>query len=116
MAEVLAGRSVLVCGVGVAGASAARALLARQAVVSLCATSEGAAVAELVAAGATWLGALSELPAGVEVVVASPGLRPYDPLLVQAIRRTVRAAFDVPMSAGIELERRLGLGLQARRS
>jgi enoyl-CoA hydratase/carnithine racemase len=39
-----------------------------------------------------------------------------DPALVQAIRRTVRAAFDVPLDSGIELERRLGLGLQARRS
>jgi enoyl-CoA hydratase/carnithine racemase len=39
-----------------------------------------------------------------------------DPPLVQAIRRSVRAAFDAPLAAGIELERRLGLGLEARRS
>jgi enoyl-CoA hydratase/carnithine racemase len=39
-----------------------------------------------------------------------------DPPVVQAIRRAVRAAFDVPTSAGVELERRLSLGLQARRS
>jgi enoyl-CoA hydratase/carnithine racemase len=39
-----------------------------------------------------------------------------DPPLVQAIRRSVRAAFDVPLAAGVELERRLSLGLQARRS
>jgi len=43
-------------------------------------------------------------------------LSSLDPPVVQAIRRAVRAAFDVPMSAGVELERRLSLGLQARRS
>lgn len=39
-----------------------------------------------------------------------------DPDVVQAIRRCVRAAHDVPLDAGVELERRLSLGLQARRS
>jgi enoyl-CoA hydratase len=39
-----------------------------------------------------------------------------DAAVVVAVRRTVRAAFDAPLSAGIELERRLSLGLQARRS
>src|SRR6185369_2642896 len=39
-----------------------------------------------------------------------------DPPLVQTIRRSVKAAFDVSLAAGIELERRLSLGLQARRS
>jgi enoyl-CoA hydratase/carnithine racemase len=39
-----------------------------------------------------------------------------DPPVVQAIRRAVRAAHDVPLAAGVELERRLSLGLQARRS
>ena len=39
-----------------------------------------------------------------------------DPPVVQAIRRAVRAAFDAPIASGTELERRLSLGLQARRS
>jgi enoyl-CoA hydratase len=39
-----------------------------------------------------------------------------DPLVVHAVRRAVRAAHDVPLAAGVELERRLSLGLEARRS
>jgi enoyl-CoA hydratase/carnithine racemase len=39
-----------------------------------------------------------------------------DPDVVQAIRRCVRAAHDGPLDKGLALERRLGLGLQARRS
>ncbi|MDT7575067.1 MAG: UDP-N-acetylmuramoylalanine--D-glutamate ligase, partial [Pseudonocardiales bacterium] len=77
-AAQLAGVRVLVCGVGVAGSSAARALLAVGADVALTASAEGAAVAGLVESGARWLGALTELP-DVDLVVTSPGLRPTDP-------------------------------------
>ncbi|MCW2497526.1 UDP-N-acetylmuramoyl-L-alanine--D-glutamate ligase [Jatrophihabitans sp.] len=101
MAEPLDGRSTLVCGVGVAGVSAARALLAAGASVSLCATTEGPAVAALVAAGARWLGALSTVPDGVELVIASPGLRPTDPLLVDAAGR------GLPVWGEVELAWRL---------
>jgi UDP-N-acetylmuramoylalanine--D-glutamate ligase len=82
------GARVLVCGVGVAGASAARALLAAGANVALTATTEGAAVADLVAGGARWLGPLTDLP-DVDLVVVSPGLRPTDPVLLSAITRGV---------------------------
>ena len=100
MAESAAipGRSVLVCGVGVAGTSAARALLAAGAHVSLCATSEGPAVAELVRSGARWLGALTTVPAGIDLVVASPGLKPLDPLLVDAARRGVPVWGEVELA------------------
>lgn len=100
MGEPLVDVRVLVCGVGVAGASAARALLVAGAHVALTATAEGASVAELVAAGARWLGSLDVLP-DVDLVVASPGLRPTDPLLVAAVAR------EVPVWGEAELAWRL---------
>ena len=104
MAEPLGGSlvdaRVLVCGVGVAGTSAARALLVAGADVALTARSESATVADLVAAGARWLGPLTELP-DVDLVVTSPGLRPTDPLLVSAITR------GVPVWGEVELAWRL---------
>ena len=54
------GARVLVAGVGLAGSSAARALLARNVRVSLTATAESERVAALVAAG--------ELPADLAMV------------------------------------------------
>ena len=39
-----------------------------------------------------------------------------EPAVTQALRRCVRAAHDAPLDAGLALERRLGLALQARRS
>ncbi|MGN6605543.1 MAG: UDP-N-acetylmuramoyl-L-alanine--D-glutamate ligase [Jatrophihabitans sp.] len=89
MADGLDGRCVLVAGVGVAGASAARALLPRSARVLLTARDRGPAVDELVAAGAEWLGPVDAVPPMVDLVVASPGLRPTDPLLVDAAARGV---------------------------
>jgi hypothetical protein len=38
-----------------------------------------------------------------------------DPGVVMAIRRCLRAAHDGTLAAGVALERRLGLGLEARR-
>ncbi len=86
-ARDLAGRRVLVCGVGVAGASAARALIGLGAHVTLTALTEGPAVAGLVAVGGRWLGPSTAVPDGIDLVVTSPGLRPTDPLLVDAGRR-----------------------------
>jgi UDP-N-acetylmuramoylalanine--D-glutamate ligase len=88
MADRLVDARVLVCGVGVAGASAARALLAAGADVALTAATESAEVAALVAAGARWLDAVAELP-DVDLVVTSPGFRPTDPLLLGALARGV---------------------------
>ncbi|HEY8302018.1 MAG TPA: UDP-N-acetylmuramoyl-L-alanine--D-glutamate ligase [Jatrophihabitans sp.] len=96
----LSGARALVCGVGVAGTSAARALLAEGAAVLLTATTEGPTVADLVAQGADWLGPVSELP-DVDLVVASPGLRPTDPLLMTAQVR------GVPVWGEVELAWRL---------
>ena len=97
----LSGRRVLVAGVGVAGASAARALLGAGADVSLCAAAESPAVGGLVADGARWLGPCGELPSGIDLVVASPGIRPSDPLLVAAAER------GVPVWGEVELAWRL---------
>jgi UDP-N-acetylmuramoylalanine--D-glutamate ligase len=96
----LSGARVLVCGVGVAGASAARALLAEGAEVLLTATADGPNVADLVGRGAHWLGPISELP-DVELVVVSPGLRPTDPLILGAQVR------GVPVWGEVELAWRL---------
>jgi UDP-N-acetylmuramoylalanine--D-glutamate ligase len=77
------GRTVLVCGARVAGASAARALV--QLGCRVLVTDSGpASVADALPAGAQFLGAVAEVPPGVEAVVTSPGLRPDHPLLSAA--------------------------------
>ncbi|MGY1845080.1 UDP-N-acetylmuramoyl-L-alanine--D-glutamate ligase [Modestobacter sp. SYSU DS0875] len=78
---------VIVAGLGVSGAAAARVLLARGADVALTDAAEPAVVAELVAAGARWLGPLTEPPEDVDLVVTSPGWRPDNPLLLAAAAR-----------------------------
>ncbi|MCV2491988.1 UDP-N-acetylmuramoyl-L-alanine--D-glutamate ligase [Geodermatophilus sp. YIM 151500] len=83
----LAGRTVLVAGLGVSGAAAARVLLAAGARVLLADAAEPAAVDDLAAAGATWLGRADAVPDGVDLVVTSPGWRPDAPLLADAARR-----------------------------
>ena len=85
----LEGRTVLVAGLGVSGAAAARVLLDRGARVLLTDAAEPPVVAELVAAGAVWLGALDGVPEDTDLVVTSPGWRPDAPLLVDAARRGV---------------------------
>src|SRR6476619_6293912 len=89
-AEVeLTSRTVVVAGLGVSGAAAARVLLACGARVLLTDAAEPPVLAELVAAGGVWLGAVQELPGGVDLVVTSPGWRPDSPLLLDAARRGV---------------------------
>jgi UDP-N-acetylmuramoylalanine--D-glutamate ligase len=85
----LSGRTVLVAGLGVSGVAAARVLLDRGARVLLADAAERPAAAELTAAGATWLGGAAEVPAGVDLVVTSPGWRPDAPLLASAAARGV---------------------------
>jgi UDP-N-acetylmuramoylalanine--D-glutamate ligase len=85
----LTGATVLVAGLGVSGVAAARVLLDRGARVLLADAAERPAAAELVAAGATWLGGARELPPGVDLVVTSPGWRPDAPLLADAAARGV---------------------------
>ncbi|UOY02910.1 UDP-N-acetylmuramoyl-L-alanine--D-glutamate ligase [Blastococcus sp. PRF04-17] len=80
------GRTVLVAGLGVSGAAAARVLLDRGARILLTDAAEPPAVAALVADGAQWLGRLDTVPGDVDLVVTSPGWRPDAPLLADAAR------------------------------
>ena len=82
-----AGATVLVCGAGLAGRTAAEALLRRGARVLLTDRDRGAAVDTLVAAGVRFVGAPQTVPPGVDVLVTSPGWRPDHPLLRDAIAR-----------------------------
>jgi UDP-N-acetylmuramoylalanine--D-glutamate ligase len=81
--------TVLVAGLGVSGAAAARVLLDRGARVLLTDAAEPPVVADLVGSGAGWLGRAEALPDGVDLVVTSPGWRPDHPLLTDAARRGV---------------------------
>jgi UDP-N-acetylmuramoylalanine--D-glutamate ligase len=83
------GRTVLVAGLGVSGAAAARVLLAQGARVQLTDAASPGVLAELTDAGATWLGAIDTVPEGTELVVTSPGWRPDAPLLADAARRGI---------------------------
>jgi UDP-N-acetylmuramoylalanine--D-glutamate ligase len=85
----LTDRTVLVAGLGVSGAAAARILVERGARVLLTDASEPPAVAALTAAGAAWLGRVDTVPEGTDLVVTSPGWRPDAPLLVDAARRGI---------------------------
>jgi len=96
---------VLVCGLGVSGAAAARVLLARGDAVLLADAGTPAVRAELEAAGAVWLGAVTDCPPDVDLVVTSPGWRPDSPLLVSA------AAAGVEVVGEPELAWRLRLPL-----
>ncbi len=80
---------VLVCGLGVSGAAAARVLLARGDTVLLADGGQPAARADLELAGAHWLGSTAQCPEDVDLVVTSPGWRPDSPLLVSAQRAGV---------------------------
>ncbi|RBY95619.1 UDP-N-acetylmuramoyl-L-alanine--D-glutamate ligase [Blastococcus sp. TF02-8] len=84
-----AGRTVLVAGLGVSGVASARVLLDLGARVLLTDAAQVPAVAELTAAGATWLGALDTVPAAADLVVTSPGWRPDNPLLADAAARGI---------------------------
>jgi len=80
-----AGRTVLVAGVGLAGDSAARALLAEGARVLLTDRVRAARVEALEEQGARFVGAgLDELPAGVDLLWVTPGMAPSNPLPVAA--------------------------------
>ncbi len=92
------GLRVLVAGYGVAGRSAARALLAWHAVIGV--TIDGPPASD--SAGAVdLLGPLAAVPDGIDVVVVSPGYPPTHPLLDDARRR------DIPVWGEVELAWRL---------
>jgi UDP-N-acetylmuramoylalanine--D-glutamate ligase len=80
------GRPVLVAGARVAGAAAARALLAAGAEVTVVDRQETPALADLAASGArTVVGDGLELLAGVRDLVVSPGFAPHHPLAAAAV-------------------------------
>ncbi|TYP88312.1 UDP-N-acetylmuramoyl-L-alanine--D-glutamate ligase [Blastococcus xanthinilyticus] len=87
--DAVVGRTALVAGLGVSGAAAARVLLASGAHVLLTDAAQPPVVTELTDAGGTWLGAVEELPDGVDLVVTSPGWRPDSPLLADAAARGI---------------------------
>ncbi|WP_253778776.1 UDP-N-acetylmuramoyl-L-alanine--D-glutamate ligase [Goodfellowiella coeruleoviolacea] len=105
---MLAGRHVLVAGAGVTGRSATRALLAAGAQVTV---TDGAAErldglrdqlradlgGERAEAVALRVG-LTEPPAGVDLVVTSPGWRPSSPLLAAASARGVEVIGEVELA------------------
>ncbi|SDJ14740.1 UDP-N-acetylmuramoylalanine--D-glutamate ligase [Frankineae bacterium MT45] len=99
MAEVaqlqLQGRSVLVCGARFAGASAARALLARGARVLLTDSGRPSGLDGLIAAGAKFLGAVDVVPDEVSLVVTSPGFRPNSPVLLHAAQAQLEVLGEV---------------------
>jgi UDP-N-acetylmuramoylalanine--D-glutamate ligase len=95
-----AGARVLVCGAGVAGASAVRVLTSRGASVLLAddaADPQSPAIVSLVAAGAEFVGRAEELP-DVDVVVASPGWRPDHRLLAAAGARGLEIVGEVELA------------------
>ncbi|MCM3883765.1 UDP-N-acetylmuramoyl-L-alanine--D-glutamate ligase [Frankia sp. R82] len=102
----MAGRAVLVVGVGVSGAAAARTLLARGAQVRVVDAGDDerrrAAADRLRELGATVdLGGLPTAPDGAALVVTSPGVPPTSPLI------TASAAAGVPVWGEVELAWRL---------
>jgi len=97
-AAAFAGRSVLVCGTGMAGLSAIRALLALGARPLV---TDDAQLPPLLPAEAEFVGRLTGLPAGVEAVVSSPGLPPSHPVLAAA------TAAGVPVLGELEFAWRI---------
>jgi UDP-N-acetylmuramoylalanine--D-glutamate ligase len=90
----LTGSTVLVCGARFAGQAAARALLARGARVLITDRTRPDGLAEVVSAGAQFVGELTTLP-DVDLVVTSPGWRPDHPLFAAATARGIDVLGEV---------------------
>ncbi|ATE56697.1 UDP-N-acetylmuramoyl-L-alanine--D-glutamate ligase [Actinosynnema pretiosum] len=95
----LAGRSALVAGAGVAGRSAAEALLAAGATVTVTDSSADrlAALSELLP-GVDLVAGLVAPPEGVDLVVTSPGWRPDNPLLAASAAAGVEVIGEVELA------------------
>ncbi|MBB5909259.1 UDP-N-acetylmuramoyl-L-alanine--D-glutamate ligase [Actinoalloteichus hymeniacidonis] len=92
-----AGASVVVAGAGVSGRSAAAALLAQGAEVSVV---DGSAVRieSMNLPGITGLVGVDVVPPGTDLVVTSPGWRPSSPLLVSAAEAGIEVIGEVELA------------------
>jgi UDP-N-acetylmuramoylalanine--D-glutamate ligase len=93
-----AGRNILVCGVGVAGAPAARALVGLGATVSVTDTGAVAQVHALTRLGARDAGPLTSCPDDIDLVVTSPGWRPTNPVLRDAAAKGIEVIGEVELA------------------
>jgi UDP-N-acetylmuramoylalanine--D-glutamate ligase len=98
MADELAGRTVLVYGVALAGESAARALLGRGADVLLADRRTPQAVASLEASGARFVGDVEAVPPGADLVWITPGVPPTHPLPLAAQAAGVEVIGEVELA------------------
>nr|WP_235862947.1 UDP-N-acetylmuramoyl-L-alanine--D-glutamate ligase [Saccharopolyspora kobensis] len=100
------GLQVLVAGAGVSGRSAAEALLAAGASVTVTDGSADrlAALASLQSQGAELVAGLAEPPAGTDLVVTSPGWRPDAPLLAAATAAGVEVIGEVELAWRLDRE------------
>ncbi|MGI8307576.1 UDP-N-acetylmuramoyl-L-alanine--D-glutamate ligase [Saccharopolyspora hattusasensis] len=107
MAGRFEGRNVLVAGAGVSGRSAAEALLAVGAAVTVtdAAADRLAALASLQAQGAELVTGLSEPPAGTDLIVTSPGWRPDSPLLAASVAAGVEVIGEVELAWRLDQEK-----------
>ncbi|APU13990.1 MULTISPECIES: UDP-N-acetylmuramoyl-L-alanine--D-glutamate ligase [Actinoalloteichus] len=92
-----AGLSVVVAGAGVSGVSAARALLAQGAAVSVV-DGSAARIESMNLPGVTGLVGVDAVPPGTDLVVTSPGWRPSAPLLVAAAEAGVEVIGEVELA------------------
>ncbi|AUS80247.1 UDP-N-acetylmuramoyl-L-alanine--D-glutamate ligase [Actinoalloteichus sp. AHMU CJ021] len=106
-ATALAGRRVLVTGAGVSGVSAARALVAVGAEVTVADGSERR-LAELDLPGVDTLAGAARPPEGTELVVTSPGWRPDSPLLTAAAAEGIEVVGEVELAWWIDQARPAG--------
>ena len=99
MTTFLDGKHVLVAGAGVTGRSAAEALLAAGARVTVTDGSADRLLAlETLLSGVALVPGLTEPPLGTDLVVTSPGWRPESPLLAAATAAGVEVIGEVELA------------------
>jgi UDP-N-acetylmuramoylalanine--D-glutamate ligase len=104
----LAGRPVVVAGLGVTGQSASKLLVSQGAVVTAVDSRDDAERREVAARlakagvavrlGSEQLGPAAAVPTGTGLVVTSPGLRPDTPLLASAAAAGIEVIGDVELA------------------
>ncbi|MDP9240030.1 MAG: UDP-N-acetylmuramoyl-L-alanine--D-glutamate ligase [Actinomycetota bacterium] len=98
MTASYSGRSILVAGAGVAGGAVTEVLLRLGARVTVTDRVLSARTEALSALGASVAVALTDVPAGIDEVVTSPGWRPDHPLLQDAAARGVEVIGEVELA------------------